>query len=502
MSAPKPAPGGPEVALRQGLVGSILMTVGSMGVGWLAQGSVLIRTWPFIVARTTLPAVIVCTVLVCVGALLLLRAWLRLNQRVGAWTPEHRPLLKKALWYWVTPLVFALPLFSRDMYAYFGQGRLMLEGLDPYKSGISSLSNYFSLGPDTLWTEAPTPYGPLWLWIEFGAVLISGGAPEPALFIFRLAGVLGVVLLYIYIPRLAVMCGLNAERTIWLVVLNPVLLINFVASGHNDSLMIGLVVAGVYYAATRRAVRGVILITASIAVKPITILALPFAGLLWAGKGARWPRRILCWGATAGISLGLLAVVGVSNGLGFGWLGALQTPGTVWIWFAPVGLLAHTVGFVVQLFGSSGDPVTDVILTVGKVLSVLVVLWLVFRWPSGEKNFTRELLRNTAWAFAAVVVLAPVIQPWYMVWLLVFFGVTGISDGWQMKLVYYLSAFFVLIALTDQLNVFGWIPIDIVRAVAIVVGVVLVLHMIYADRKTHHLFHAPRFWKRLSRSER
>ncbi|MFK0071841.1 polyprenol phosphomannose-dependent alpha 1,6 mannosyltransferase MptB [Arthrobacter woluwensis] len=499
MSAPKPAGGGVEVALRQGLLGSVLMTLGSVGVGWLAgTSSVLIRTWPFIVARTTLPAVVVCTILLCAGAVLLLRAWLRLGQKVGEWTPETRPLLKKALWYWVTPMVFAVPLFSRDMYAYIGQGRLMLEGLDPYTNGISSLSNYFNLGPDTLWTEAPTPYGPLWLWIEFGTVLVSGGIPEPALFLFRLAGVLGVVLLYIYLPRIASLVGLNPERTLWLVVLNPVLLINFVASGHNDSLMMGLVVAGLYYAATRRAVRGVILITASIAIKPITILALPFAGLLWAGRDARWPRRLLCWAATAGISLGLLAVVGYLNGLGFGWLGALQTPGAVWIWFAPVGLVGHAVGFAVQLLGGSGDPVTDVILTIGKVLSVLVVLLLVFRWPRKDQDFTREILRNNAWAFAAVVVLAPVIQPWYMVWLLVFFGMTGIADGWQLRLVYYLTVFFVLIALTDQLSVFGWIPfgMPVARGVAIVVGVALVLHLIYADRKTHHLFNAPRLRKR------
>ncbi|MDP5225633.1 MULTISPECIES: polyprenol phosphomannose-dependent alpha 1,6 mannosyltransferase MptB [Arthrobacter] len=497
MSAPKPATTGVEVALRQGLVGSLMATVGSIGIGWLAGSSFLIRTWPFIVARTTLPAVIVCTVLVCAGIVLLLRAWLRLGQRIGQWTPEARPVLKKALWYWVTPLVFAVPLFSRDMYAYIGQGRLMLEGLDPYTNGISSLSNYFNLGPDTLWTEAPTPYGPLWLWIEFGAVAISGGAPEPALLIFRLFGVLGVLMLFRYVPRITALVGVNSERALWLVVLNPVLLINFVASGHNDALMMGLVTAGLYYAATRRGIRGVVLVTASIAVKPITLLALPFAGLLWAGRAAGWPRRFLYWGATAVLSLGLLALVGYLNGLGFGWLGALSPPGeSLWIWFAPVGLLGAGAGFAVNLFGGHGAAVSDVVFTAGKVLSMLVALWLVFRIPKNPERFTQGILRHAAWAFAAVVLMASVIQPWYMVWLLVFFGVTGIADGRQLRLVYYLTAFFVLIALTDQLSVFVWIPIGVVRAVAIAVGAALVLHLVYTDRKTHRLFRAPRFWRR------
>ena len=74
--------------------------------------------------------------------------------------------------------MFSVPLFSRDVYAYIGQGRLMVEGFNPYENGISALSNYFQLGADKMWTEAPVPYGQLFLWIEQFVVWSTNVHPE------------------------------------------------------------------------------------------------------------------------------------------------------------------------------------------------------------------------------------------------------------------------------------------------------------------------------------
>ncbi len=484
------AAGSVKIALWQGFVASMLMLLGSIGVGWLAKSSTLIRVPVFIAARTTPLGVITCTVLLCFGALLLVRSWLRLAQRMGAWDGSARPVLFKALLLWGLPLLLALPLFSRDLYAYIGQGRLMSQGLNPYTNGISALNNYYQLGPDTLWTEAPTPYGPLFLWIEQFAVWVGSGIPEISLLAFRLAAVAGVLLLAIFVPKLAALHGVNPERALWLTVLNPVLLINFVASAHNDSLMLGLVVAGVYFAATKKPLAGIVLITASIAIKPITLIALPFVGLLWAGSGAGWRRKFTCWAGTFVLSMGLLWIAGAVNGLGFGWVAALRTSSTVWIWYAPIGSLGAVLGFFTDLFGGPGEVATSVVHLIGTVLSVLAVVWLAFRGTAGP-NFSTTVLRRMAWAFAAVVLLAPMIQPWYMVWLLVFFGLTGIKENWQLRMVLFLTAFFMLVALTDQLSVFQWIPIGVVRAVAIVVGVSFALYMVFFDRKTRVLFLRP-----------
>lgn len=514
-----------QSTILQGLLGSSLMTLASVGLGWLAGSSGLIRTPLFIFARTSPFAVIASTILMCVGALLLLRAWLRLAQKVGDWDPRCTPVLKRAFWMWTLPLMVCLPLFSRDVYAYIGQGRLMTHGLNPYTNGISALPNYYNLGPDTLWTEAPTPYGPLWLWIEQASVAISFETPEIAIIPFRLAVLAGLVLLAVYVPKLAALNGFNPQRTLWLVALNPVVLINFIASAHNDSLMLGLCMAGIYFTAVKRPILGIVLVTASIAIKPITLIVLPFLGLIWAGHKAGWSRRFLCWAGTLAISMGLLALAGMVNGLGFGWVGALKTSSSVWIWYAPVGLLSHLLGWITNVLGVPGEAVIDAVQMVGTVVSVLFVIWLTLRpaatgplgirqLPAGflpklanrfpgalagsapgvlsEADYRLVMVRRTAWAFTGVVFLAPMIQPWYMVWLLALFAVGGIKDGWQLRVVFYLTTFFVLIALTDQLSVFRWIPIELVRAVAIAVGVSMAAYLMFFDAKTHVLFRQQR----------
>lgn len=489
-----------QAAMWQGFIGSTLLFLGSLGVGWLASSSPLIRNPLFILARTTPVAVIICTLVLCAGAILMLRAWLRLYQHLSPFTKDSQPLLLKALALWVAPMMVALPLFSRDSYAYIGQGRLMQEGLNPYTNGISSLNNYFNLGPDTLWTEAPTPYGPLWLWLEQFAVWMANGSAELALIPFRLASLAGVVLLAIYIPKLAQRHGFNPQRALWLTVLNPVVLINFVASVHNDSLMLGLVVMGLYFASVKRPILGILLVTASIAIKPITLIALPFVGLLWAGSRAGWVRKFGIWAATLAISMAVMAAMGWVNGHGFGWLGALQTPGTVWIWYAPIGLLSNLLGFGLNLIGVNGAPAIDVIQTIAQGISILLVvalaLFKVPTRPSGglgtelpeQQYFSTAVMRRMAWAFTAVVVFAPMIQPWYMLWLLAFFAVTGIRDGWQLRTVMYLTAFFTLIALTDQLSILPWIPVMLIRTVAIIASVLGLAYVLFKDKQTRSLF--------------
>jgi hypothetical protein len=493
-------PSGVNGAVWQGFAGSMLLLLGSFGDGWLASSSSLIRTWLLITARTTSVAAVTCTVLLCVGALLMVRAWLRLGQLLRSWDGDSKRVLTKALVLWVAPMMLTLPLFSRDSYAYIGQGRLMLEGLNPYTNGISALNNYFSLGPDLLWAQAPTPYGPVFLWLEQGAVWMANGSPELALIPFRLASLGGVMLLARYVPKLAAHYGFNPTRALWLTVLNPVLLVNFIGSVHNDSLMLGLVVAGIYYVSVKHPYWGIVFVTASVAIKPITLIALPFIALIWAGSRAGWVRKFALWAVTFVISMGLMAIAGAVNGLGFGWLAALQTPGTVWIWFAPVGLFSQTLGLIINFLGGPGDTVTDVIKTAGQVVAVLLVmvLALVKVRPAAATDYAPDMdesrryasavVRRMAWAFAAVVLLAVMIQPWYMIWLLAFFTITGIKDGWQMRMVNYLTVFFILIALTDQLSVFQGISILMVRLVAVGVGLACAAYVMLIDKKTRGLF--------------
>jgi alpha-1,6-mannosyltransferase len=478
-----------RVPILAGLVGSVFMAIGSLGVGWLAPVSELRRVPIFIWMRTEALGVALAIVLLAVGGMLLVRSWLRLGQRVSVWGPAARKATLQAIAAWGLPMMFTVPLFSRDVYAYIGQGRLMVEGFNPYENGISALSNYFQLGADRLWTEAPVPYGQLFLWIEQFVVWSTNVQPEVSVMLFRLVALVGVVLCIIYVPKLAELHGVNPHRALWLTAANPLFLTNFIASVHNDALMIGLALAGLYYSATRRVVLGIVLVTLSIAVKPITVVFLPFIGLIWAGKNAGWPRKFLFWGLTGGLSLAILYALSLVNGFGFGWINGLSAPGSIFIWYAPVGLVGLMVASVSNAFGLDGWTLADWVFDAGKVLAVGIVAFQIFK---GEHN---RLIRRLTLGFAAVVVLAPMIQSWYVVWLIPLFAVTGIRNDWQVKALYFIVSFFMIYAISDQLEVFPYLqtedlglPLVLARFAAAITGLLFAMYLIFMDPQTKRLF--------------
>jgi len=479
----------PRSPLIAGFIGSMFLVIGSLGVGWLAPVSELRRLPLFIWMRTEAVGVALSIVLLSVGGMLLVRAWLRLGQRVRVWGQEARKATLQAIVAWGLPMMFTVPLFSRDVYAYIGQGRLMVEGINPYENGISALPNYFQLGADKMWTEAPVPYGQLFLWIEQFVVWVTNVQPEASIMLFRLAAAVGIVLCVIYVPKLAELHGVNPHRALWLSAANPLFLTNFIASVHNDALMIGLALAGLYYCATRRVVLGIVLVTLSISVKPITVVFLPFIGLMWAGKGASWPRKFLFWALTAGLSLALLYALGAVNGFGFGWIKGLSAPGSVWIWYAPVGLLGLIVASIVNVFGLDGWGLAKWVYDAGKILAVGIVAWQVFR---GSHD---RVMRRLTLAFAAIVLLAPMIQSWYVVWLIPLFAVTGIRNDWQVKTLYFVVSFFMVYAISDQLEVFPYLQsgdvglaLVLARNAAAIIALLFALYLIFLDPRTKHLF--------------
>lgn len=438
-----------------GLVGSLAVMAGSLSIGWLASASPINR-WQWLIPwRTTETGVITGTLTLTIGCWLMFWAWIRLGQVLRPFGPGSLRTVNWVTVLWCLPQLLCLPIFSRDIFAYIGQGRLMTAGQDPYEDGISTLSNWFQLGADTTWAETETPYGPVFLWIEEAVVRIAGAdEPDLAIFLFRLVAVAGVVLIMVFVPRLARLLGTDDARAQWITAANPLFIISFVASGHNDSLMVGLALAGVWCAATGRGLLGVLLVTASVGIKPITLVLLPFIGLLWAGRGASWTRRFTYWALTAGIAAVVMAVVGVLNGFGWGWLTVMLGTGTGSVPWSPVGIAAEATRVVLGSLGLPDNWVLDVFKTAGRLLSVLVVLWLMFR---GRHE---HLMQRMTWAFTALVILSPIIQPWYLLWLLPFFAVVGIRSDWQLKWVVFTVAFFVAFGAADQLFVWQFLDIE------------------------------------------
>lgn len=354
--------------LGAGLLGSALLTVGGYGVGAPPD-------------RLDVPlALPMCAA----GVLLLLGAWWPLRD-----TTARTVLIAAGLW--SLPLLVAAPMFSRDLYAYAGQAQLVLSGLDPYLDGPSAAPGPLADEVDDVWIDTPSPYGPVFLRLAAGVVAVTGERPLPAAFGLRLLAVLGIALLAWGLVRLAPTYGVPVGRALWLGVANPLVLLHGVAGGHNDLLMLGLLVAGLALAPASVAGAAAV-ITLGALVKAPAALGLLFVPLLAAGT--RWRNAVTAGVAAAATGLVLTAV----TGLGWAWLSTLDAGQ------ARRSLLSVTTGLGVltgqaTLFHLAG-------------LLVAGVVGLVLLLRAGQRGAVPAL----GLALLVGVVLSPVVQPWYLLW--------------------------------------------------------------------------------------
>lgn len=402
-----------------GLVGSAVLAIGALGVGWVPTDE-LNST---IIHAMQSPGLgkLVSTASVILGGALLLQSWLVVGGDVLAGHIRGVRGLWGVLALWVTPLMLVPPLFSRDAYSYYAQGKLMLRGVDPYTNGVASIPGWFDSGVDPMWQNTPTPYGPLFLALSRGMAALTSN-PFMAVIGFRVLAVIGVALLAYYVPRLAFHHGIEPAKALWLGVMNPLVLMHFVAGVHNDALMVGLLVAGLCLAVERRVVAGTLLVVAAGMVKPIGLLALPFVGLVWAGTRADWRGRFLAWAKVGGLTVGSFVVFSAIVGLSAGWIRALTTPGVVKTWLSPSTAAGMFTGDVLDWIGL-GDH-TDLAVNVFRMLfmiaAIAIVAWLILR-PEG-----RTPVRGATLAFVVVVLFGPVVQPWYLLWALPLAAASGL----------------------------------------------------------------------------
>ncbi|MET0872335.1 MAG: polyprenol phosphomannose-dependent alpha 1,6 mannosyltransferase MptB [Paeniglutamicibacter terrestris] len=474
----------PNIAIGQGLVASLMVMFGSWGVGWIpsSQESLLSRAKPLLPLRVEAAGVITCTLLLALGSMLLFRAWLRLRQRSESQGPGAVKVIVRAIWIWSIPLFFSFPILSKDVYSYLGQGRLMHAGLSPYSDWVSQLPGWFAQGSDSLWAESSSPYGPLFLMYARFTYFISGAVPEYGVLMMRLIAVGGVALCAYTVVALAKISGRGAAWPLWISVANPLFLLNMVSGVHNDGLMIGGVLLGFLLVARKRYLLGVLAVSAAIAIKPIVVLVLPFLGIAMVGRHATLGRKMLAWSFAGSVTLAVMALLGWASGLWFGWIAAMASAGSAAFPYAPVGLLGMLAGWIGSLFGGDLTVISGAVFTAFRAVSLGLVFWLALRRPTGPP------LLYSGYALLAAVVLAPIIQPWYLLWLIPFFALSRrYPIAWERAL-YILCLLLVLAGVVDQLSIGQWFSLLWVRIFAAVIGLAYMGYLVFIDPKTASTF--------------
>jgi alpha-1,6-mannosyltransferase len=412
-----------------GLAGAVLLAVAAYTVG-AVEGGVPYGRLPsaHLLAQPRYVLGMACWI---VGLAGLLIGWLLLRRPARDGRLSARWVVVTTL-LWAAPLLLAPPLASRDVYAYAAQGDLYAHGLDPYHSGPAALPSRWLADMSPSWRDSPAPYGPLALLIARLAAVVSSGHLTVALAVLRVAALLGVLLLAMYLPQLAGLAGVDPGAACWLGLASPLVAIHLVSGAHSDALMLGLMVAGLALAAERRFVvrvpgsrvpgvpRHALLAGPALglaaAVKVTALLAVPFAVLLilpvLSGRG-RLARAATV--VVTGVVVAFGAVTAAA-GLGFGWASAaFGAEGSVQ-WTSLSTGVGMALGFPLRLLGLPG---AGGVLTVSRDLALFVLLPIVLVavwWPIRRGADTRTVLARTGWAFAALLAASPTVHPWYLLW--------------------------------------------------------------------------------------
>ncbi|MGH2873627.1 MAG: glycosyltransferase 87 family protein, partial [Solirubrobacteraceae bacterium] len=214
---------------------------------------------------------------------------------------------------------------------------------------------------------------------------------------------LAIVVLVWHAARLR---GMDPVKAVALVGLNPIIVIYGVGGGHNDLLMLAILVAGIYVLLRQRRGTGGAMIVAATAVKLTAGMLLPFAIAADAGRrvASVGHSRILAGAAIAAALFGTLGAVMFGSGP----LHLLTTLSGI----QSEGGLHSVPGFILMAVGLG--QFTGPLDTVLHVVYAISLVWLVHRVWIGELDW----ITAAGWATVGLLVTAGLLMPWYVAWLI------------------------------------------------------------------------------------
>jgi hypothetical protein len=332
-------------------------------------------------------------------------------------------------------VLLAPPLLSTDIFSYQAYARMgAVYGLNPYLSGPHAIALdplYPFVGAK--WVGTPSAYGPVFTALSYFLAPLSIVSSAFAYKSIAAAASLATVALVWNAARLR---GVDPVKAAALVGLNPLIVLYGVGGGHNDLLMLALLVAGVSLLLSNRPRGGGASIMLAIGIKLTAGLYLPFA--LADTRGQRPDRRRRETVIGAGVAGAALAV------LGFGLFGS-----------GPLHLLStvagnqnrgdwHSIpGIISTELSNTAGHVVGYVLATG---FLLVTVWLLRRVWRGELDW----IVAAGWATVAMLATASSLLPWYVAWLMPFAALGGDRRLWR--------AAIIMTGVMQGIQLLGYIP--------------------------------------------
>lgn len=428
-----------------GTVGSLMLAFGALGAGALPVVDNPYQYYPggSLMSRMLQTS----SMVVLVGVGLLVVAWVLMAPHVGAsLRPGGRSrgtvsvsLLRRTFIGWALPILFTAPLFTQDIYSYLANGSIIIQGMDPYSAGPVELlgaENHLARSVPFIWSQSASPYGPVALALAALISLLTNDSILLGVLAHRLLSLAAVLVAGWAVVMLAKRCRVSPAAALWLGILNPLTVLHLIGGIHNESVMLGFALLGLEVGlrgidrlntgARNPGIALIILSGALIScagmVKVTGFLALGFVGMALArhlhSRGLmRWASISLAVACQMALLVVTIALMTLISGIGLGWVTGQGGAATIRSWMSvttDAGVIAGWLGMLLGL----GDH-TAAILVITRAAGVMVAGAFIVRMLFATFRGTIHPVGALGVSTFVLVILFPVVHPWYMLWAIV-----------------------------------------------------------------------------------
>jgi hypothetical protein len=326
---------------------------------------------------------------------------------------------------WCVPIMLATPLLSHDAYSYAAQGEMASRGIDPTANGPESLRyGWYLRQADQLWHDAPAPYGPVAIEAEKLAVQLTHHVASASVFGMRVVSLIGIMMAAAGVALIAASYRRSVALALALGIVNPLVLLHLLGGSHNDALMLGFLALGFAAFLRDRKLLAVVLVACAAGVKLTAAPALVFIAWNWdadpsVGIGRRIRNSAIAVGAAAAITAALCWVVGI----GVGWISALKATGHSLSTYSLPTKAAYVLTDLLQWASLHPSTMTMIGLcrAVGLLAAAAISGVLLLRSPR------IGVVRAYALCSLVIVMLGPVVWPWYLAAGFALLAATGVG---------------------------------------------------------------------------
>ncbi|HSP11527.1 MAG TPA: glycosyltransferase 87 family protein [Salegentibacter sp.] len=308
--------------------------------------------------------------------------------------------------------LFALPNLSQDFYRFLWDGKLILEGINPYLFKPNELiANY-----QGIWTELYeemgslsqgnyTSYPPVNQFIFAVSAFLGGKSILESVIVMRIIIILADLGTLFFGRKLLQNLGLPKHQIFWFI-LNPFIIIELTGNLHFEGVMLFFLIWSLYLLHQGKWLFSAVLLGISVSVKLIPLMFLPLLWNYFRKDDQLGISKLGLYYASAGLTVLLTFLPFLSSEL----ISNLST--SIGLWFqkfefnASIYYLVRWIGFELKGY--------NIIATAGKVLPVLTLL-IIFGLAFFRRNYsTTTLITSMLFGITAYFFLSTTVHPWYL----------------------------------------------------------------------------------------